>query len=235
MQFDKTLHHSEMMIKVCGMREPQNIAHVAALTPMMMGFIFYDKSPRYVGNLDPEIVRSLPAYVTPVAIFVNKSVDNIVEICNRYGITTVQLHGNESPQTCKALADKGFTVFKATSLTTKSDVARLKAYEGIVTLFVFDTKGTGGAKGGTGMKWDWSLLDNYKLSTPYLLSGGIGVDDVDKVVAAMRPGMVGIDLNSRFETAPGVKDITLLTRFILSLRKFNEYEPTKIPFWKQAK
>jgi phosphoribosylanthranilate isomerase len=235
MEFNSTPRHSDMMIKVCGMREPQNITHVAALAPMLMGFVFYDKSPRYAGKLDPEVVHSLPHYVTPVALFVNKSLDGIVTTCSKYGINTVQLHGSESPQICKALVEKGFTVFKAVSLTSAKDITKLKAYEGIVTLFVFDTKGSGTTKGGTGQKWDWSLLEKYNLNTPYLLSGGIGANDVDKIVAAMRPGMVGIDINSRFETAPGVKDLALLTRFFLSLRKFNEYEPTRIPFWKQAK
>lgn len=224
-----------MFIKVCGMREPKNIAQVAALTPMLMGFVFYEKSPRYAGNLDAQVVKSLPSFVTPVALFVDESVDKMVRICSKYSIDTVQLHGSESPDVCKQLVNKGFTVFKAAALTSADDLAALKAYEDIVTLFVFDTKAQTVAHGGTGRKWDWSLLADYNLTTPYLLSGGIGPDDVDRIVAAMRPGMVGIDINSRFETAPGVKDIMLLTRFFLSLRKFNEHEPSKIPFWKQTK
>ncbi|MDE5706187.1 phosphoribosylanthranilate isomerase [Muribaculum sp.] len=213
------------------MKEADNIRNVAALTPMMMGFIFYPESPRYVGDLDADVVRSLPGHVRPVGVFVNSEEHEVVGICWRYGIKIAQLHGNESPAMCSSLRRQGFTVFKAVGIATAADFSVLAEYEGCVDMFLFDTKSP--LHGGTGCKFDHSLLDKYVLDVPYLLSGGIGPDDVDSVVSAMRPGMAGIDINSRFEIAPGVKNLRALIQFILSLRSFNEYESDNTPFWEK--
>lgn len=224
--------HIDRVVKICGMREPDNIADVAALTPMLMGFIFYDKSPRYAADLDPEVVRTLPHYVHPVGLFVNEQPARIVLTCERFGIDIVQLHGDESPEFCQGLRNCGLTVFKALNISNADDLQRTLDYADSVDAFVFDTKSADGARGGTGRKFDWSVLDGYALDVPYLLSGGIGPDDVDSVIAAMRPQMAGIDINSRFETAPGHKDIAALASFLVKLRNFNEDEqPTETPFW----
>jgi phosphoribosylanthranilate isomerase len=217
-----------MIIKVCGMAQPENIAAVAALSPMLMGFIFYDKSPRYAGNLDPEVVKRLPEYIRPVAVFVNESIDNILSTTERYAIDIVQLHGEETPEFCRQLKSAGKIVIKAVSPSDRAELEALACYDGAADLLLFDTKG-----GGTGRKWCWDIIRDYPLHTPYLLSGGIGSEDVDAIVDAMQPGMAGIDINSRFELQPGVKDISLLTKFILSLRKFNENEPPSIPVFAQ--
>jgi phosphoribosylanthranilate isomerase len=219
-----------MIIKVCGMAQPDNIAAVAALSPMLMGFIFYDKSPRYAGNLAPEVIKKLPEYIRPVAVFVNESTDNILATTQRYGIDIVQLHGDETPEQCRELKAAGKIVLKAVSPADRTQVEALTCYDGAADMLIFDTKG-----GGTGRKWSWDIIRDYPLHTPYLLSGGIGVDDVDAIVDAMQPGMAGIDINSRFEVTPGVKDISLLTKFILSLRKFNENEPPSIPVFTQSR
>ncbi|MDE5922713.1 MAG: phosphoribosylanthranilate isomerase [Muribaculum sp.] len=223
--------HAEMMIKVCGMKEADNIRNVAALTPMMMGFIFYPESPRYAGDLDADVVRSLPGHVRPVGVFVNSEEHEVVGICWRYGIKIAQLHGNESPAMCSSLRRQGFTVFKAVGIATAADFSVLAEYEGCVDMFLFDTKSP--LHGGTGCKFDHSLLDKYVLDVPYLLSGGIGPDDVDSVVSAMRPGMAGIDINSRFEIAPGVKNLRALIQFNLSRRSFNQKETDNTPFWEK--
>lgn len=220
--------HSDRMIKVCGMADADNIACVARLTPMMMGFIFYEKSPRYAGRLPEEAVKSLPDFVNPVGVFVDEETEAVIDTCKRYGIGIVQLHGHESPEQCRELKEAGFTVMKAFGISGETDWQEIAPYEGVADLFVFDTATP--SKGGSGRKFDWSLLDSYPLATPYLLSGGIGPDDKDAVIGAMRPKMAGVDLNSRFETSPGVKDIKKLTHFILSLRKFNEDESFTIPF-----
>lgn len=219
-----------MMIKVCGMRTPENIRDVAALTPMLMGFIFWDGSPRYAGDLDPDILKELPGFVHPVALFVDATEDQILAITGRYGIKIVQLHGNETPRLCDSLKQKELKVLKALSISSADDVARAAAYAGCVDMFVFDTRSE--VVGGSGKKFDWTLLNGYDLDIPYLLSGGIGPDDVDNIVAAMRPHMAGIDINSRFETTPGHKDLLRLARFILSLRQLNEDDdqPTELPF-----
>lgn len=226
-----TPRHSDMMIKVCGNCNPSNIESVAVLTPMLMGFIFYRRSPRSAWDLDPGVVRNLPDYIRPVGVFVNESEESILEVCDRYGFKIVQLHGDESPEACRRLRDRGLVVIKAIGVDDDLQWQSLAPYEGAVDLFLFDTRTK--ARGGSGKKFRWQHLDDYSLSVPYMLSGGIGPDDIDRIVAAMRPGMIGIDINSRFETAPGIKDVAMLTRFIVSLRKFNEDESIAVPFWEK--
>ncbi len=223
--------HSDMMIKVCGNRDAANIESVAALTPMLMGFIFYRHSPRNACSLDPELIRNLPEYIRPVAVFVNDDDDTIQDICIRYGFRIVQLHGDEAPEQCRRLRDRGLVVIKAIGVDDDLDWNTLAPYSGCVDMFLFDTRTK--ARGGSGRKFRWQHLDAYPLDIPYILSGGIGPDDIDRIVAAMRPGMVGIDINSRFESAPGIKDVALLARFIVSLRKFNEDESIAVPFWEK--
>lgn len=206
------ISRSEMLIKVCGMKKEDNIRMAVSLGPSLMGFIFYRKSPRYAGGLDPEVVKSLPESVSPVAVFVDAAEEEIEEVCNRYGISIIQLHGAESPEMCRRMRDKGFTVFKAVGIHPDFDWKELEAYRGCVDIFLFDTHCA--AHGGSGRKFDWSLLRDYPLNVPYLLSGGIGPDDTDTIKGAMRPGMVGIDINSGFETEPGVKDCKRLQEFI---------------------
>lgn len=218
--------HADMMIKICGMKYPDNIASVGYLTPMMMGFIFHAPSPRDATGLSPEVISTLPDYVNPVAVTVNASTDKIMEIARTYGFTIVQLHGDESPEQCKELRDSGLRVIKAIHVTDSLPLDKMKTYVGNVDMFLFDTASAAG--GGSGRKFDWSLLSGYDLSVPYLLSGGIGPDDIQAIIAAMRPGMAGIDINSGFETAPGNKNLLLLSSFILHLRSLNEYEPHRI-------
>ncbi len=221
-----------MIIKVCGNRDASNIAQVSSLTPMLMGFIFYPSSPRDASGLTPDVISHLPQYIRPVAVFVDTHTSGIIDICRLYGFRIVQLHGDETPEQCRQLKDHGLTVFKTFAVGDTPDWESIRSYEGVVDMFLFDTKSS--LKGGSGLKFDWHLLDNYPLDVPYMLSGGIGPDDVDSIIDAMQPGMAGIDINSRFETAPGIKDIALLTRFILSLRKFNEDEQITAPFWEKA-
>ena len=191
-----TQRHSDRMIKVCGMADPKNIESVARLTPMLMGFIFYEKSPRYAGNLP---VKSLPDYIYPVGLFVDSDIDHIINICDKYGIRIVQLHGDESPALCGELKARGFTVMKAFGIDSETDWSEIEPYEEVTDLYVFDTKTS--SKGGSA------------------------------IIKAMNPKMAGVDINSRFESAPGIKDIKKLTHFILSLRKYNEDESFTIPFW----
>lgn len=223
--------HADRMIKVCGMADPRNIRSVSALAPMLMGFIFYKPSPRNACDLDPQTVKSLPSFVTPVGVFVNEAPEVIIDTCHRYGIDTVQLHGDESPEVCRMLRDSGLYVLKACGVSETTDWSALAPYEDVVEMFVLDTATP--SRGGSGVKFDWTILDSYPLSTPYLLSGGVGPGDTEAVIAAMRPHMAGVDVNSRFETSPGVKNPLTLATFIAQLRNFNENEPTPVPFWKK--
>lgn len=220
--------HRDRFIKVCGNCNEENLRQVSALTPMMMGFIFSDKSPRCATGLDPEIVKSLPEYIIPVGVFLNADEETIKTTAGKFGISHLQLHGNESPELCDRLRKNGLKIFKTIHVGESLPVEMIERYAGCVDMFVFDTLTE--KAGGSGRKFDWNLLENYNAEVPYLIGGGVSPDDIDNIVAAMRPHMVGIDINSRFEISPGIKDIRLLTHFILSLRKFNEDEPSYITF-----
>lgn len=212
------MEYKGLQIKVCGMRDTQNIDSISELHPNYLGFIFFKKSPRYAAFVNPQVVRELPTDVTPVAVFLNETISQICDICEVYGITTVQLHGEETPEFCRELVDRGFTVIKAEALTATEDIERLKPYEGVVSMFVFDTKTPLGPNGGTGRKWDWSILNAYNLTTPYLLSGGIGPEDAEQIRTLTLRGLSGVDVNSRFEISPGLKNVELLVEFINQIR-----------------
>lgn len=209
-----------MLIKVCGMREQENIRAVASLGVDMIGMIFYPKSPRYVQSWVDEEDR-LP--VQRVGVFVDESIANILKIIDTFHLDFVQLHGNESPQfvtmlreTLKESGFSGVRLMKALSVQTPDEVDRWQAYQGLVDLLLFDTPTAG--YGGSGQRFNWSLLAHYQGDIPFLLSGGIGPDDVEDILFFHHPMLKGIDLNSRFESAPAVKDISLLRGFIHQLR-----------------
>ncbi len=234
-EYTSAPRHADMMIKICGMRDPDNINRVSCLTPMLMGFIFYQPSPRNALGLDPLAIKSLPPYVRPVGVFVNATTMEIIDTTTRYGINVVQLHGEESPEFCRDLRHKGLVVIKAIKIPVGADQSFLtlhEPYRGNVEMLLFDNSGD--TPGGNGHKFDWSILDSYTLGIPYMLSGGIGSDNIETIRKAMRPGLAGIDLNSRFEVSPGNKDVTKISNFILQLRKLNEYEPIDRPFWEKA-
>ncbi len=198
------------------MRDVANIEAVAALCPDMMGFIFYGKSPRYAGGLSPEIVKSLPTAITPVGLFVNSPTAEIESICDRYGISTIQLHGDESPRECMELKSRGYNIVKALAIDETTPQEQLRAYDGAADLLVLDSRSA--SRGGSGLKFDWHLLGNLPISTPFLLSGGIAPDDAPLINRLEYAAMAGVDINSRFETSPGVKDAALIREFINQLR-----------------
>lgn len=205
-----------MKIKVCGLRCPDNIEDVASLGIDMAGFIFYDKSPRRVVKVEPDVIARLRARgVEPVALFVDEPIDTIIATMERSGFSTAQLHGGESPEYCDRLRGRGFKVLKAISIAKAADIAKAATYDGHADMLVLDTRCAG--KGGSGRKFDWSLLEQATFSTPFLLSGGIAPDDavaVKELFRKMDGLMAGVDLNSKFETAPGLKSASLLSDFI---------------------
>lgn len=198
------------IIKVCGMRDAHNIIQVEELRPDWMGFIFWPKSSRYVSTF-PEY---MPIYTKRVGVFVDEDIETVRQTAKDYALDIIQLHGHESPDYATRLRE--WEVIKAISVSNRSDIASCKAYEGTVDYFLFDTKCK--TVGGSGEHFDWTVLNDYDGETPFLLSGGIGPDDVERVKAFCHPRCVGIDLNSRFETAPGLKDINKLKDFIKKIR-----------------
>jgi phosphoribosylanthranilate isomerase len=195
-----------MKIKVCGMKYPENISAVAALQPDYMGFIFYPQSPRYIGETEknPE-----PGKVVKTGVFVNESADIIEEAIEKHSLKAIQLHGNESPDLCGLFKNK-VTVIKAFGVDGQFDFGTLEPYVGEVDYFLFDTKNS--KHGGSGQSFDWSLLDQCKLDVPFFLSGGLSLENMEEVKAIKHPQFYGVDLNSRFEIEPGLKDIDKLKK-----------------------
>lgn len=208
-----------MLIKVCGMRDSANIEQVRCLNPDMIGLIFYARSPRFVGT---EPLPHLTASFAPalkVGVFVNETVAVVADIAARFRLNAVQLHGNESPAECAALRQAGLKVIKAFGISSTADFAQCASYSDCCDMFLFDTRTAG--YGGAGVKFDWSILAEYKQDTPFLLSGGISADDAADIRSISHPQLAGIDLNSRFETAPALKDVEKLRRFIADLTTEN--------------
>lgn len=199
-----------MIVKVCGMRDATNIRQLEALGIDWMGMIFWPKSKRYVST--PPVY--LPQHVRKVGVFVDASLDAIRQHVEDYQLDIVQLHGQESPEMLKVL--KPLTLIKALNIATPEDLQKTEPYEGLADYFLFDTKGK--SVGGNGEKFDWSVLASYQGETPFLLSGGIGPEDTQDVKTFHHPKCIGIDLNSRFETEPGLKDITKLKQFLEAIR-----------------
>lgn len=199
-----------MMTKVCGMRDAQNIRDVEALGIDWIGMIFWPKSKRYVA----EVPSYLPEHLKKVGVFVDSTLDDILQHISDYQLDIIQLHGQESPDFAKAL--KPHTIIKAFNIEKADDLLQTEKYKGIADYFLFDTKGK--MAGGNGQKFDWSVLTAYQGKTPFLLSGGIGPEDAESVRSFHHPRCIGIDLNSRFESEPGFKDINQLKTFINKLR-----------------
>ena len=201
-----------MIVKVCGMSDAVNIRLAEQLNIDWMGFIFYPPSPRYVERR-PDY---LPQRQRRVGVFVNADEAFILSRISLFGLQLLQLHGHETPRQCRSLREAtGLSVIKAFSVKSAADVAETRHYEGAADYFLFDTPTPG--VGGSGQSFDHSLLDHYTGTTPFLLSGGLGPDSVSHILALRHPRMAGIDLNSRFETAPGIKSIHRLQQFLQSL------------------
>ena len=200
------------------MRDAAALAAVAALAPDFLGFIFAPKSPRFVGDvLAPELVRTLPSTIWKVGVFVNETTEHILATAHRFGLAAVQLHGHETAAQCEELNDAGLLVMKAFSVGAAVDFAALLPYVPYCDFFLFDTKGA--APGGNGAIFDWNLLSAYNLPVPYFLAGGLGLEHATELAALRLPGLVGVDLNSGFETAPGVKDAGRVGEMLKALKK----------------
>ena len=211
------------LIKVCGMRDTENIRQVEALGVDWIGFIFWPKSSRYVSQR-PEY---LPTRCKRVGVFVDADIEEVKAKVEEYHLDLIQLHGNERPDYISHLrsmcSDRISAIIKAFNIATKKDLELTVPYENTVDYFLFDTKAK--MVGGNGTQFDWAVLNAYKGTTPFILSGGIGPEDAEKVKAFHHPQLAGIDLNSRFEEAPGLKNIGLLETFLKNIEhKKNNYE-----------
>ena len=207
-----------LKFKICGMREPENMKKIEALQPDYMGLIFFDGSPRNVADeifqVDQKIKRT--------GVFVNASEEEILEKVDKYDLSAIQLHGEESPEFCRSLKKKlseEIEMIKVFGIKEEFDFEKLSPYEGVIDYFLFDTKGK--SKGGNGIMFNWNVLESYPSTTPFFLSGGIGPKDAAAVRELYHTFQkrqkehlfYAIDVNSKFETAPAVKNAEALKLF----------------------
>jgi phosphoribosylanthranilate isomerase len=207
-----------MIIKVCGMRDAQNIREVESLRPDMMGFMCWSGSKRYVSQKPgylPDVCR--------VGVFVNPTADEVVLKVRELGLNRIQLHGTETPELCRAIHKAtGLPIMKAIQVDSADDFVQCNAFERAdgVDMFLFDTKSSGW--GGSGRSFDWSLLDSYDGRKPFILAGGIGPGAEERLAEIEHPLFRGIDLNSQFETEPALKEINKLSVFINNIRNYEQ-------------
>ena len=204
-----------MKLKICGMKYPDNILEVGSLLPDYMGFIFWEKSARYFNGIIPE----LPTSIKKVGVFVNAPLVEILEKIEKHNLQTIQLHGNESVEFCENLkknTSKEIEVIKVFSILNTFDFAVLKPFENVCDYFLFDTKGK--LPGGNGTTFDWKVLENYPSTKPFFLSGGIGTEEMEAVNEILKTNLpvYAIDVNSKFEIEPGLKNIELIKLLVES-------------------
>ncbi len=212
-----------MRIKVCGMTSTEQVMQLEAIGVEFAGFIFYPKSPRYVFRHmpRPEIKKIKGQHINKVGVFVNAPVEELLQIVDDCGLHLVQLHGDETPKYCEKVADY-VGVIKAFRLREEDQVLwKIKDYQGIADMFLFDTDGMG--YGGTGKKFNWSMLKGLNIGKPFFLSGGIGPEDVSELTAFVKDpvakDLFSIDVNSKFETIPGLKDMQAVEKFVKEIKQ----------------
>ncbi|NAS29642.1 phosphoribosylanthranilate isomerase [Flavobacteriaceae bacterium R38] len=196
-----------MKFKICGMKH--NVEEVASLRPDYLGFIFWEKSSRHFEN----IISDLPENIKKIGVFVDAPYEEIIATVSKYNLQGVQLHGNESPQLCLQLKKEKLEVIKVFSIKDDFDFSVLQPYEEVCDFYLFDTKGK--LPGGNGYTFDWNVLNKYPSEKPFFLSGGIGLEEVEKIKAILKSDLpvYAIDVNSRFEIKPGLKNTEDLKQF----------------------
>lgn len=212
-----------LKLKVCGMKFAANIAAVASLQPDYLGFIFYEKSPRFISDVSAELIKYIPSEIKTVGVFVNEDLETVKKKVNLYQLKAVQLHGSESTEYCSELKStfSSLEVIKAFGVDEEFDFTQLKDYMDVVDYFLFDTKTK--AHGGSGKTFDWKILDSYKLDKPYFLSGGIDLEYAGAIAGIKDERLYALDINSRFETEPGVKDVEKIKEFVAEMKTTLSY------------
>ncbi len=207
-----------MKLKVCGMTNKENILEILRdIHPDYMGFIFFEGSSRFVENkLDPEFVKSLPDGIHKTGVFVDAPREYIQDRAGQYGLTNLQLHGNENPDFCRRFMDLGYEVIKVFHIHQSFDISMMSAYREACDFFLFDRAGK--YKGGNGVKFNWDILHQYTLQKPYFLSGGVTPEDAPNVSSIKDQRLYAVDINSRFETSKGIKNAAHVKQFYHTIK-----------------
>jgi len=209
-----------MNIKVCGITQFKQLQQLEALNIDYAGLIFYKDSPRYMGDkIAGKQVKDADFDIKKVGVFVNPGYSELLDAIDEYGLDIVQLHGNETPGMCKELSAE-VEVIKAFRIeTATTDIDELVSdYDAVCDYYLFDTAGLKESFGGTGQQFDWSILKKAKIEKPFFLSGGIGPDDAAKIKAFSHPDFFAVDVNSKFELSPGLKDMAAILKFLQAFK-----------------
>lgn len=206
-----------MKIKVCGITRKEDFIALDKMSVDFAGFIFYEKSKRFVGNDAEALFEKLSSkHVKKTGVFVNEAIEKVLAKAEQFHLDFIQLHGNELSEYCETVR-KDYPVIKAFNIDTQFDFSSLDEYRDSCDYFLFDAKGK--LPGGNSISFDWKLLGNYKLEIPFFLSGGISPQQVSQILSFKHPAFFGIDVNSGFEISPGIKNIPMLETFIYQIRK----------------
>ncbi|MES2653013.1 MAG: phosphoribosylanthranilate isomerase [Bacteroidota bacterium] len=201
----------KLKLKICGMKHAANIAAVAELHPDYMGFIFYQKSPRFISEVSAELIKYIPSSIKTTGVFVDEELEIVKAYIFKYNLKAVQLHGKESEAYCEEIKLTGVEVIKAFGLNENFEFSQLESYLKVVDYFLFDTQTPN--HGGSGKVFDWKLLQNYILNKPYFLSGGIDLNHAESIKEINDPRLYALDINSKFEIEPGLKSIDKIKEF----------------------
>ncbi len=208
-----------LKLKVCGMRDTQNVSDLLKLAPDYMGFIFYENSPRNAGNLlSRELLMTFPQTTLKTGVFVNTEIEYINDKIDKYRLDAIQLHGNESVEFIEKLflenSKHKFQIIKAFSVHENFEFSQLIPFENLVDYFLFDTKGKN--HGGNGEKFNWKILENANINKPFFLSGGLDISDIEEIqnLKAKMPNLHALDINSKFEINAGLKDISKIETLV---------------------
>ena len=209
-----------MNIKVCGITQFKQLQQLEALNIDYAGLIFYKDSPRYMGEkITGKQVKEADFDLKKVGVFVNPGYSELLDAIDEYGLDIVQLHGNETPEMCEDVSGEA-EVIKAFRIEDGAvNIDKLvEPYDAVCDFYLFDTAGLKESFGGTGQQFDWSILKKAKIEKPFFLSGGIGPDDAQKIKAFKHPDFFAIDVNSKFEMAPGLKDMAAILKFLQAFK-----------------
>jgi phosphoribosylanthranilate isomerase len=210
-----------MKIKVCGMKYEDNLKALSALSPDYMGFIFYERSKRFVGeNFDEKILDLINPYIIRTGVFVNHTEEYILKKAERYKLNVIQLHGDESPELCESLRKKGFQIVKVFQTDKKFDFKTTTPFNEVADYFLFDTKSENYCLNFN--SFDWSIFKKYDNKKPIFLSGGIGPESIEEIKKLDGLNIHALDINSKFEISPAIKDVKKITEFISQVRELKK-------------
>jgi phosphoribosylanthranilate isomerase len=206
------MEQQDLKIKICGMRDVENIKQILELEPDYLGFIFYENSTRHISKAQmKEVIKLSFGETERVGVFVNESVENVLSYADQGFFDIVQLHGNETPEIVKALKEEGLEIIKVFSVDDNFNAKVLNRYAD-ADYFLFDTKGK--LPGGNGVKFNWDVLENSKIKKPFFLSGGLGVDDMEMINSFKSKNLYALDFNSKLEDEPGLKNLTKVKQIL---------------------